>query len=331
LLSKRGGASPVPPQSYLQFHRPMRRRFALVFNSTAGVAIPRRLDGVLRRMRARGADVFQIAARSSTEAAEAIAEAGRRRLCDAVIAAGGDGTFRAVATGAAECDLPIGLIPLGTGNVLANEIGLPKKAHDLADLFIDGPEIEAKGGLINGVPFFLMVGAGFDAHIVGRLNYRTKRVLGRGAYTVPVLSTLADQPRMFDVDLVGRHFEASWLILAFANRYAGSFLLSRDGGVGRDQLIAIVVEARSRTAMVGHVLSLALGRLANPGTRPAGVHVLPVTRAMIGQRTGVPLEVDGDEGGLSPAEISAAGPRIRLIVPQSYVADLTDRHTNRVR
>jgi diacylglycerol kinase family enzyme len=308
----------------------MRRRFALVFNSTAGVAIPRRLDGVLRRMRARGADVFQIAARSSTEAAEAIAAAGRRGLCDAVIAAGGDGTFRAVATGAAECDLPIGLIPLGTGNVLANEIGLPKKAHDLADIFIDGPEIEAKGGLINGVPFFLMVGAGFDAHIVGRLNYRTKRVLGRGAYTVPVLRTLAERPRIFDVNLDGRHFEASWLILAFANRYAGSFRLSRDGGVGGDQLIAVVIEARSRTAMLSHILSLALGRLVSPDTRPAGVHVLPVKRAMIGQRTSVLLEVDGDESGLSPAEIHAAGPRIRLIVPKSYVADLTDRLANRL-
>jgi len=312
-------------------HHLMRRRFALVFNSTAGVAIPRRLDGVLRRMRARGSDVFQIPARNATEAAEAIAAAGRRGLCDAVIAAGGDGTFRAVATGAAECDLPIGLIPLGTGNVLANEIGLPKKAHDLADLFIDGPEIEAKGGLINGAPFFLMVGAGFDAHIVGRLNYRTKRVLGRGAYTVPVLRTLAERPRIFDVDLDGRHFEASWLILAFANRYAGSFRLSRDGGVGGDQLIAVVIEARSRTAMVSHVLSLALGRLVNPETRPAGVHVLPVRRATIGRRTGVPLEVDGDEGGLSPVVIDAAGPRIRLIVPQSYVADLTDRLANRLR
>lgn len=309
----------------------MRRRFALVFNSTAGVAIPRRLDGVLRRLRARGAEVFQIAARNASEAAEAIATAGRQGLCDAAIAAGGDGTFRAVATGAAQCALPVGLIPLGTGNVLANEIGLSKKAHDLADLFLDGPEIEAKGGLVNGSPFFLMVGAGFDAHIVGRLNYRTKRVLGRGAYTVPVLRTLAEPPRMFDVDLDGRHFEASWLILAFANRYGGSFLLSRDGGVGRDQLMAIVVEARSRGAMVARVLSLALGRLPNPDTRPAGVHVLPVTRAIIGRRSTAPLEVDGDEGGLSPAEVSAAGPRIRLIVPQSYVADLTDRHTNRVR
>jgi diacylglycerol kinase family enzyme len=135
---------------------------------------------------------------------------------------------------------------------------------------------------------------------------------------------------MFDVDLDGRHFEASWLILAFANRYAGSFRLSRDGGVGGNQLIAVVIEARSRTAMLSHVLSLALGRLVSPDTRPAGVHVLPVKRAIIGQRTSVPLEVDGDESGLSPAEIHAAGPRIRLIVPKSYVADLTDRLANRL-
>ncbi len=112
-----------------------------------------------------------------------------------------------------------------------------------------------------------MVGAGFDARIVARLNYRTKRVLGRGAFTYPVLKTLAEGPRSFDVELDGRRFEASWVILSFASRYGGSFVLTRDAGVGRDHLIAVVIDARSRLGIAGHALSLALGRLHGPDRR----------------------------------------------------------------
>ena len=308
----------------------MRRRFALVFNSTAGVAIPRLLDGVLAAMRARGADIFQMAARSSAEAAERVADAGRQGICDAVIAAGGDGTFRAVATGAAESGLPVGIVPLGTGNVLAHEIGLLRRAPDVARVLLEGKEIEARGGFINRTPFFLMVGAGFDARIVARLNFRTKRALGRGAYGYPVLRTLAEGVQHFDVELDGRRFEASWLILSFASRYGGSFVLTRETGVGRDSLIAIVIEARSRFAIATRAVSMALGRLGNPQTCPRGVHVLPVKRALIGRQSTVPLEVDGDEAGLSPAEVKADGLRVRLIVPDAYVADLTDCHANRL-
>ena len=93
----------------------MRRRFALVFNSKAGHAVPRLLDGVLDIVRQSGAQVFQLPARNAAEAAERVSEAAQQGGCDAVIAAGGDGTFRAVATGAAGSGLAVGVIPLGTG------------------------------------------------------------------------------------------------------------------------------------------------------------------------------------------------------------------------
>jgi diacylglycerol kinase family enzyme len=308
----------------------MRRRFALVFNSTAGVAIPRLLDGVLAILRARGAEVFQLPARTASEAAARVADAAQRGLCDAAVAAGGDGTFRAVATGTAESGLPVGLIPLGTGNVLANEIGLVRRVRDIADVLLDGSEIEATGGLFNGAPFFLMAGAGFDARIVERLNYRTKRAFGRGAYTYPVIKTFAEGPRFFDVEIDGRRFEASWVILTFASRYGGSFVLTRDAGIGLNALIGIVIEARSRFALAASALSLSLGRLGDAKMHPAGVHVLPVKRALIGKQSLVPLEVDGDAAGMSPVEVTAGGPRVRLIVPGHYVADLTNRHANRL-
>lgn len=308
----------------------MRRRFALVFNATAGVALPRLLDGVLGALRARNADVFQVPARSAEEAADRVRELAERNICDAVIAAGGDGTFRAVATGAVGTTLPVGVIPIGTGNVLANEIGLRRRAGEVADVLLSDTAVEVRGGLVNGAPFFLMLGAGFDARVVAKLSYRTKRAFGRGAYVYPVLKTLVEGPRRFDVELDGRRFEASWAILSFASRYASVFELAPEAGLGRDRLMAVVMEAGTRLETAANLISLAFGWIARPETRPKGVHVLPVNNARIGRLTTTAIEIDGDEGGVSPVEVNAAGKPVRLLVPNRYVADLTKRHANRL-
>ena len=308
----------------------MRKSFALVFNARAGLARPRLLDGVLAGLKSAGAEVFQLPARSAAEASQRVAELARSGGADAVIAAGGDGTFRAVATGAAGTQLPVGFIPLGTGNILAFETGIPQKARDLADGLRNNPVLPVQGGLVNGAPFFLMVGAGFDAAIVNGLNYKTKRLLARAAYTLPVMKTLARGPQPFEVDVDGRTFEASWVIVTRVSHYGGSFVLTRDTQLGADPMIAILFNAKSRTALLAASTALALGRLVRAETRPHGVTVMPAQRVQIGHRVSVPIQVDGDEAGTSPADVSASGPIVRVIVPHAYVADLTNRHTNHV-
>ena len=126
----------------------MRRRFALVYNARAGIALPRLLDGVLAALRTGGAEVFQLAARSAEDATAQVATLAAIGSADAVIAAGGDGTFRAVATGAAGRMLPVGFVPLGTGNVLAHELGLIKRAADLARGLRDDPVVQDAGGAL---------------------------------------------------------------------------------------------------------------------------------------------------------------------------------------
>jgi diacylglycerol kinase (ATP) len=308
----------------------MRNSFALVFNARAGAARPKLLDGVLAELKSAGADVFALPARSAEEASARVAELAASGKADAVIAAGGDGTFRAVATGAANTDLPIGFIPLGTGNVLAYEIGLKKRASDIAQNLLENPVIPVQGGLVNGAPFFLMAGAGFDARIVQGLNYTTKRMFARAAYTVPVTKTLLRGPEFFDVDVDGRAFEASWVIVTRASHYGGSFVLTRDTQLGGNDMIAILFDAKSRTALLKASAGLALGRHVRPETRGRGVTVLPATRVQIGRRVIMPVQVDGDEAGVSPIDVIANGPTVQLIVPPAYVADVMHRHTNHV-
>ncbi|NOU04756.1 MAG: diacylglycerol kinase, partial [Hyphomicrobiaceae bacterium] len=282
-----------------------RKKFALVFNNRAGIARPKLLDGVLAGLKAGGAHVFPLPARSAEEASQRVGELAQLGGADAVIAAGGDGTFRAVAIGAAGTALPVGFIPLGTGNVLAYEIGVKKRAADLTRVLLSGDVIPVQGGLVNGVPFFLMVGAGYDARIVNGLNYKTKRLLARAAYTAPVLKTLAHGAERFDVDVDGRRFEASWVIVTRASHYGGSFTLTRATQMGADPMIAIVIDARSRLALLNASTALGLGRLGDPKTCPRGVTVLPAQRVQIGRINSVPVQVDGDESDSSPADVVA--------------------------
>ena len=136
--------------------------------------------------------------------------------------------------------------------------------------------------------------------------------------------------RAFDVDVDGKVFESSWVIVTNASRYGGSFTLTRDTCLGAGQLVAVIVEAQSRATLLGTSLSLALGRLADPRTRPGYVRAVPANRVVIGRQVATRVEVDGDEGGMSPVDVSAHGPVVQLIVPPRYVADVTNRHTNHV-
>ncbi len=307
----------------LPMRSPLRRRFALVFNARAGFALPRLLDGVLADLRAGGAEVFQLPTRSAEEAANRVADAAARQTCDAVIAAGGDGTFRAVATGAAGTALAVGLVPLGTGNVLGHELALTKRSGLIADTLLRGPILEARGGLANGAPFFLMVGAGFDGQVIAQLNYRTKRMIGRAAFTAPVLKTLWRGADPFDVVVDGMAMTASWVIVTRAAHYGGSFELTRATGIGRDAMIAVVFDAATRRDLVQAALALPLGRLIDPTRRPKYVSVVNASRVELGFRNPVAVEIDGDAAGPSPVVIEAAGPRVSLIVPPDYAARLS--------
>src|SRR5437660_950350 len=160
----------------------------LIRNPTAGRRRRGLVDAVVRQVRTEGWTVDLVDT-------EAVGDARRlAETCDgaryAVIAvAGGDGTINEVVNGLAHRggDAPaLAIVPLGTANVLAHELGLGFGAAAIARTMVSGRALLVRPGEAcnGGDPrcFSLMAGAGFDAKVVAGVSALLKRRLGRGAY-----------------------------------------------------------------------------------------------------------------------------------------------------
>ena len=287
----------------------MRRRFLLVHNPIAGMAGRRLLDRVVGALEAKGATVVRAAPGNGGPDLTPL----NHESFDAVIAAGGDGTFRLLAKMLGP-RLPIGFLPMGTGNVLAHEIGLPAGPAALADVFLDGPAIGIEGARANGEPFFLMAGAGFDGDVIQRLDSSLKRRIGKAAYIGPVLGALAGGGEELAVEVDGREHRAGWAVVANARSYGGAFVIAPKADLSQAGLYAVLFHSRSRLVRLRQLLALGAGVLRHDPS----VETTPCRRVVIGSSKPVPVEIDGDPFATTPLVVEAGGPRATLIVPPQY-------------
>lgn len=289
----------------------MRRRFYIVLNPTAGV--PRRgfLTAVVDGLAARGATATVVEHADATLVGGAVRSAIGHY--DAIVAAGGDGTIRQVAAALGNADVPLGIVPLGTGNVFAREIGLARNPAAVVQTLLDGAEVDIRGARANGAPFYLMAGVGFDARTVAALDQGWKRRIGRAAYGQAVLRAWQAPADELVVEIDDTTFAANWLIVTNARHYGGSFVLSPRRSIFTSGLEAVLIRAADRQRLFEQLVRLALGRLTTDDN--SHVTTVPAKRLRIRSSSAVPVQIDGDKYATTPLTIDADGPQLRLIVP----------------
>lgn len=113
---------------------------------------------------------------------------------DLVIAAGGDGTVTACAAGIAGQPVPLAILPTGTGNLLAVNLGVPLELGRAVEVACRGADRKLDLGVANGRPFLAMAGIGVDAKMLGSASEANKKRLGYAAYVVAVLRHVGDRP-----------------------------------------------------------------------------------------------------------------------------------------
>ena len=292
----------------------MRRRFLLIHNPLAGRRGNRLRTGVIEGLKNHGALVTKVEEPDMTAVAARISKICGKSRFDAVLVSGGDGTVRAVVSSSWQQKIPLGLIPSGTGNVLAHEIGQPFDSQGIVDVLLHGPEIEFQASQINGQPFLLMAGIGFDAEVISGLNLATKQRVGKLAYAWPIIRALQAQPEEFAVEIDGAKRQATWLIATRVSHYAGSFNIAKRANLRQPGMIAVVFEAKTRLGRLQELYALVSSKIKGQksikmfachdinvfSTKPRAIHA------------------DGDKAGITPAKISTGYPTVRLIVPHKY-------------
>ncbi|MCG8509926.1 MAG: NAD(+)/NADH kinase, partial [Rhodospirillales bacterium] len=160
-----------------------RRRVLIIHNPVAGRRRRGFLDKILQALTDQGC-AYQLRATNGRGDARSLAKEAAEEPWDLVVAAGGDGTVNEVANGLYGTEMPLAVIPMGTANVLAAEIGLPTGARDIAHLISSGPARPIHVGMVNERLFVMMVGVGFDAKVVAGVSSRIKRWIGKAAFVL---------------------------------------------------------------------------------------------------------------------------------------------------
>jgi diacylglycerol kinase family enzyme len=279
-------------------------------------ATHKRADRIVAAVRRHAPPDVDLAIRY-TNPDESVAKLIAPHLADAVtiVACGGDGTVAAVVTGIGHADVPVGIIPAGSTNVVAREIGIPLHPDAAARLIFGKHELARLDvGVCDGRRFLHMAGAGLDSRLFAATNPRLKRHLGWPAYVPATIRSLRSGPVRFELTVDGTTVRLRSPLVLVAN---GAAILRpslpiypdlrRDDG-----LLDLIAFTPTGPVQVGRtLLRFATRRLHRS---PYAVRLQGREISLIADPP-IPFQLDGDVVGMTPARFGIDPGAVRLIVP----------------
>jgi YegS/Rv2252/BmrU family lipid kinase len=301
--------------------RPSARRLLVIYNPTAGARRKRRLDDVLARLRRAGA-VIELKPTLARGDAERFAREIDAASCDAVVAAGGDGTINEVANGLLGAIAsgrpvpPLGIVPLGTANVLARELEILGSPHRIAATLLEGRAVPIRLGRADSSAgtrhFIMMAGIGFDAHVVATVSLALKRWVGKAAYVISSLRRLlGHRGGLYRMTIDDVPYQAASLIVARGRFYAGSFVIAPPSRLEHPALHASLFELAGRR----HVMRYGTAMLRNRLHETAAYRVLKAERIEVLGHAGEPVQGDGDIIARLPATFTLESAALEFLMP----------------
>jgi diacylglycerol kinase (ATP) len=272
-------------------------------------------DAISRALRDAGVEVEVHTSRSEEDARDAAREAVRNG-CDAVVAAGGDGTVNSVIGAVAGTDVALGVVPLGTANVVAEWAGIATgDVRGACEAVAAGKARRVDLGCLNGRHFVAMAGIGLDAQVAGTVDGRWKRRTGRYAFVGRFLWTvLRGGPRRCRVSIGGKAEEelGLWgIILCNGPNYTWRMTLVPDALSDDGELEIVLLHECSRLALLRLAYLLFVAGRPAYGQRHVTVHRAAELTAECDEPA--PWQTDGDVGGETPVRVSVLQGGLRLI------------------
>ncbi|MHB8511518.1 MAG: diacylglycerol/lipid kinase family protein [Actinomycetota bacterium] len=292
----------------------MRRSIGIVANPASGRGkLSRVLPQVMKRFAEAEIDVELVSSRSAAHATESATELATRH--SEVIAAGGDGLVHYVVNGIIGTGATLGIIPCGTGNDFATNLGYERRRPlDASKWIIKGNRKHVDVARINdGTVFACVAGAGFDSE-VNRTANQIKGLRGTAVYVVATLRTLAKfHPARFSLHLDGNHIERDLMFVAIGNAssYGGGMRIAPQASPFDGVLDVIMVGKMSRAGLLLQFPKLFKGTHVNH----AAITVVRAKEISIDCEDPFFLYADGEEICRLPVSVKIEPQALQVIVP----------------
>ena len=271
-------------------------------------------------LRGQGWAVQWIETAAAGDATPIAAQAGRRGV-PLLFVCGGDGTINEAVNGLAGTDTALAVIPAGTVNLWAREVGLLKKPVEAVRLAVNGMRRRIDLGHAGDRYFLLMAGVGLDAAVAHGVSHRLKSRLGAASYALSALrEALRYRPSPVTLSLDGDEQSLHLLMLIVGNtrKYAGLTEITPAALVDDGWLDLCAYSGRGRW----DILWLALLTLLRRQGRSRKVLQTRVRQLQIASRDTLPVQIDGDAIPERPVEIAVAPGALWVAVPASLTSPL---------
>ena len=237
------------------------KRGVLIYNPKAGQRDRREaMSALIDRMRGEGLDLVNAPTSGPGHATE-MARSFAARGAEVVAVCGGDGTISEAACGLAGTSVPIGILPGGTSNVLARELGIPLDLEGASALLTAGARRTLRLISANGRPFLLWAGVGFDARIMQNGWPFWKRQFGRaGIFATGVAAAYAryEFPRL-EATIDGTSYGATFAVVCHARHYAGDWIIAPEASVESETMDVMLFSGTNRRQLFGFFRQLRRG------------------------------------------------------------------------
>ena len=292
------------------------KRARLIYNPTSGREILKRnLPDILEKLEVAG---FEASCHATTGAGDATkaARIAVERQYDIVIAAGGDGTIHEVVNGLAEQEYRprLGIIPAGTTNDFARALQIPRDIGGAVDIITKGDTIPVDIGRMNEKYFINIAGGGRITELTYEVPSKLKTMLGQLAYYLKGMEMLPSiKATEVRIEYDGKLFEgeAMLFLVGLTNSIGGFEKIAPDSSIN-DGLFSLLILKKINLADFVRIATLALRgeHIHDPSVIYTQANHIKVQSAEKAQ-----LNLDGEFGGLLPAEFSNLYRHLEVFVP----------------
>lgn len=326
--------------------RPGAMQAHLIYNPSSGIAVIRReLSDAVALLESRGWSIRSSETASPLEARE-LARRAVERGAGVVIAAGGDGTVNEVANGLVHTGAALGILPVGTTNSFALQMGIPalnpvipgtqtarrlaglgdrvarslpisyhrKVLLDAARVLTEGQTVIIDVGEVRGRHFLISAGIGLEAAIVERLSRGDRRGLGSWSYLLTALESAyryASTEVRLTLDGEILHVNTPLIVVSNIQLYGGMMAINTSARVNDGKLDVTILKGGGALTFLQHGTKIMSRRhLHDPK-----VEYYQCREAVVEASRPLPVHVDGEPFAETPVTIRTVPSALRLIVP----------------